>query len=79
MAVDKNTRKSTSAPHKGGPSDTGHSKAEVKQVNKSKTDLQENEEMKEKYVNDADQPADHLVENPNRNPDKAEIHRGKYN
>ena len=79
MAVDKNTRKSTSAPHRGGPSDTGHSKAEVKELNDSKTDLQENEELKEKYVKDVDEPADHLKKNINRNPDKAEIHRGKYN
>lgn len=78
MAVDKNTRKSTPAPHRGAPSDTGHSKAEVKEMQNSKTELQENEELKEKYVEDVDEPADHLKTNINRNPDKTEIHRGKY-
>ena len=78
MAVDKNTRRNTSAPHKGGPADTGHSKAEVKEMNEKKTDLDKNEELQEKYLNDVDEPADHLMKNKNRNPDKVEIHRGKY-
>ncbi len=78
MAVDKSVRKNTYGPHKGSPTNTGHSKAEVKEMQDSKTDLQENEEMKEKYVKDVDEPADHLKKNINRNPNKTEIHRGKY-
>lgn len=79
MAVDKNTRKNTHAPHRGGPSDTGHSKAEVKEMKDSKTDLQENEELKEKYIKDVDEPADHLKKNVNRSPNKPGIDNGKYN
>ena len=79
MAVDKNTRRNTSTPHKGGPADTGSSKAEVKEMNEKKTDLEKNKELKDKYLKDVDEPADHLMKNNNRNPDKVEIDRGKYN
>lgn len=79
MATDKNTKKQTYAPHRGEPTDTGHSKAETKEMQDSKTDLGHKEELREKYVKDTDEPADHLKKNPNRNPIKEGIDNNKYN
>lgn len=79
MATNKNNKGNTYSPNKGLPTDTGHSKAETKNMPHSKTDLQQNEELREKYVKDVDEPADHLKKNPNRNPIKEGIDNNKYN
>lgn len=79
MAVDKNTRKNTYGPYKGSPGDSGQDKAEIKEMQDSKTDLQYKDQLREDYIKDVDEVPDHLKENPNRNPDKPGIDNGKYN
>lgn len=79
MAVNKNTRKNTYGPQKGSPGDTGQSKAEIKEMQDSKTDLQHKDQLAEDYVKETNEPVDHIRENPNRNPDKTGIDNGKYN
>lgn len=78
MAVDKNAKKSTSAPYKGIPSNEGKPKAETKETDSS-ADLEEREELRNKYTQDIDEPVDNIKENPNRNRNKVDINKGKYN
>jgi hypothetical protein len=79
MGKDKNSKSNTYGPNKGIPTNTGNSKAEVKNVHGNKTDLQYKEELREKYEKDSDEPVDHLLENPNRSPNKPDIDNNKYN
>ena len=79
MAVDKNSKRNTYSPHKGIPSNEGKPKAETKETDSQNMDMEEREKLKEKYTQGIDEPADNLVENPNRNRNKVDINKGKYN
>lgn len=79
MAVDKNSKKNTYGSHRGLPTNEGNPKAETKETDSSNEDYERREEIRSKYTQDVDEPVDDLKENPNRNRNKAEIHRGKYN
>lgn len=81
MATDKNNKANTYSPYKGSPSSGGKSKAQTKDVKEGKIELNEQEEIIDKYIedNDTDAPAEHLIKNPNRNPIKENIDNGKYN
>lgn len=79
MGKDKNSKSNTYSPNKGIPTDQGSSKAEVKNIHGSKTDLNYKDELEEKYEKETDEPVDHLLKNPNRSPLKPDIDNNKYN
>lgn len=79
MAVDKNSKRNTYSPHKGLPTNDGNPKAETKETDSNEADLEKREEIRGKYTKAVDEPVDDLLENPNRNRNKPDIHKGKYN
>jgi len=77
-----NYRNTSSSQGKGNPSDTGQDKAEVKDTKEmNDQNLEENQELKEKYTDGAGQPANEKtkVTNINRNTEKEDIDKGRYN
>lgn len=68
-----------SSENQGNPSGKGQTKAGVKPVDTDQTRA-EHDELKNKYTNGADEPAEGVkTNNPNRNLDKPELDNGKYN
>ncbi len=72
--------KHTGHDNKGKPASTKQDKAESKTV-KNKEALEKEEEMREKYTDEENNPDPEAVpvSNPNRNTDKEKTDNGKYN
>lgn len=79
MAVDKSTKKNTYSPHKGIPSNDGKPKAETKETGDNLVSEERKDELRDKYTQDIDEPADNLKVNPNRNRDKVDINKPRFN
>ncbi|WP_187263468.1 hypothetical protein [Pontibacter beigongshangensis] len=63
----------------GNPSGTGQSKAGVKPVDPNQT-RSEHDELEDKYTDGPDEPGQNVkTNNPNRNLNKPDIDKGKYN
>ena len=71
--------KHTGQDNKGKPGSTIQDKAETKTV-KNKEDLEREEEMREKYTDEENNPDQDAapVSNPNRNTNKEKIDNGRY-
>jgi hypothetical protein len=75
MSTDKNT---PSPQGKSNPSDKGtEDKAAIKKGS-SAEEIEKEEELKKKYLEEDGEVPPHLENNPNRNPDKPNIHKPKY-
>ncbi|TXK51325.1 hypothetical protein FVR03_03700 [Pontibacter qinzhouensis] len=63
----------------GKPGGTGQTKAGVKPVDSDAASSQ-HDELEDKYTNDIDEPGQNVkTNNPNRNLNKPDIDKGKYN
>jgi hypothetical protein len=74
MTEDKNT---PSKQGKSNPSDPGKDKASIKEGS-SKEELKNEDEVKKEHLDEDGEVPSHLESNPNRNPDKPNIHKPKY-
>ena len=68
-----------SSENTGDPAGKGQTKAGIKSAATEKTRA-ELDELNDKYTNGADEPAEGIkTNNPNRNLNKPDIDKGKYN
>lgn len=79
MAEKDNMENKTSSDRKGNPSDTGQDKPAIKE-SKTSEDLNKEEEIREKHLDEGGEVPSHLEKgaNPNRNPDKPDIDKPAY-
>jgi hypothetical protein len=68
----------TNPQGKANPSDTGLNKGGIKGANEKVTDLNYKAQLANEYTQGVDEPADHLQNNPNRNPNKTKLDKPAY-
>lgn len=78
MAVEDN-KNNPSPQGQGNPGDRGSSKAEIKSAKDSATDLNYKDQLYEDYMEDPDKPNQHLMKHKNRNTNKVDLDKGRYN
>lgn len=78
MAVDR-SKNNPSIQRKSNPTDPGSDKAQIKSMEDSKTDLGYKEQLYENYMEGPDEPDRHLMKHKNRNTNKVDLDKGRYN